>query len=99
MTFRSVIFVGLALLPSPAAADECYSDIISAVALDGKIIKTIGGKLFKVEDMYTVETMVWVPSEDIVYCRRSAYFQGQAYEFFQITNKRGRHPAFATLVP
>lgn len=71
----------------------CTTDSIEDVASDGRVIKTLGGRVYLVADIDTVDTNIWLVADDLLICSTSDP------RVFRLINKDDRmsEPAYATL--
>jgi hypothetical protein len=70
-----------------AYALDCEEDTIREQADSGKLLVMMSGHVYEVLAGDEIDSMLWLPAEDVLICEKPFAYQGTTYLFYQVINK------------
>ena len=71
-------------------AKNCIDDSIREVSESGEIVMMLSGSVYEVLAGDEIDSMLWLPAEDVLICETTTSYQGRTYIFYQIINTAER---------
>jgi len=78
-------------------AADCDEDSIRKVSADGDIIVMMSGHVYSVLPGDEIDSMLWLPAEDVLICARSMEVKGKVLTYYEIINTDEAEKVGATL--
>ena len=67
---------------SRAVAKNCIDDSIREVSESGEIVTMLSGSVYEVLAGDEIDSMLWLPAEDVLICETTTSYQGRTYIFY-----------------